>query len=280
MAVAVLYVASDEVDAFSQADQRVLRLLTRMIEELLSTYQSRHAVVDRLANLLITPRIVDLAFREFLSEDDFINDLEEFLVAFQARIDNEPQLAVQPVKSNDAVSFIVVDIDNQGSIATKYGDQVARNLSREVGLRIRGQLGLLTNPAHRRLYHINADIYYMKLVGMSLEEARNIAQTLYTLLRGSYRIDARRVVKGRSMSREDMLEVPDVTVRVGVTSYQSDKLKSIFQRQTGTTPVVEVRDLILSNLYESLRRGQMEGGDAVFAWDQEQVAFVRRFPLK
>ena len=40
-AIAALYIASDEIDAFSIADQRVLRLISRMIEELFSTYQAR-----------------------------------------------------------------------------------------------------------------------------------------------------------------------------------------------------------------------------------------------
>ncbi len=280
MAVATLYIASEEADAFSLADQRALRLMTRMIEELLSTYQARQQVVGRLANLINNPRMVDLAFREILSEDDFINDLEAFLKTIQGQNDIEP--TSRPDSSmtpNEAISFIVIDIDNQGSLAAKYGDIVARNLSREVGLRIRGQLGLLSNPEYRKLYHVNADSFYMKLVGMQLDEARNLALTLYALLRGAYRIDARRVIKGRPMNREDMLELPGVTVRLGVTSYQYVKLKRILQKDLTVAPVVEARALILSNLDESLRRGQMEGGDAVFTWDYEQIAFVRWTPL-
>ncbi|MGH2496420.1 MAG: MerR family transcriptional regulator [Ktedonobacteraceae bacterium] len=276
MAVAALYIASDEVDAFSQADQRALRLMTRMIEELLATYQARQQVVGRLANLINNPGMVDLAFREFLSEDDFINDLETFLKTIQTRNDIEPDSRPDPsIKPNEAISFIVVDIDNQGSLAAKYGDQVARNLSREVGLRIRGQLRLLSNPEYQKLYHVNADSFYMKLVGMPLDEARNLAQTLYTLLGGDYRIDARRVIMGRPMSREDMLELPGVSVRLGVSSYQYSKLKEILQKHPTAAPVVEARDQILSNLDESLKRGQMEGGDAVFTWDYDLVAFVR-----
>ena len=211
--------------------------MTRMIEELLSTYQSRQQVVGKLANLINNPGIVDLSFREFLSEDDFINDLEAFLKTIQERNDIEPQS--RPVSlsdldfwltTNEAVSFIAIDIDNQGSLAIKYGDRVARNLSREVGIRIRRQLSILSNPEYRKLYHVNADNYYIKLVGMSLKEARNLAGTLLNLLRGDYLIDARRVVMGRPMKREDMLELSNVTVRLGVDSYPFAKLKEMLIR--------------------------------------------------
>ena len=274
MAVAVLYVASDEVEAFSEADQRALRLMTRMIEELLSTYRSRQQVLGKLADLLNNPGLVDISFREFLAEDDFINELEEFLETIEARTDIEPQRRPEPdsydwLTTNEAASFIAIDIDNQGSLATKYGDQVARNLSREVGMRIRRQLSLLSNPDYRKLYHVNADTYYIKLVGMSLKDARNLAETLLNLLRGAYLIDARRVVMGRPLKREDMLELPNVTVRLGVSSYPFAKLKELLIRYAEEGPVETTRTRILDNIDINLKRGQEEGGDVIISWDHD-----------
>ena len=274
MAVAVLYIASDEVEAFSEADQRALRLFTRMIEELLSTYQSRQQVLGKLVNLLNNPGLVDISFREFLAEDDFINDLDAFLEIIQARTDIEPRNRPDPgsdlwFTTNEAVSFIAIDIDNQGSLATKYGDRVARNLSREVGLRIRGQLSLLSNPEYQKLYHVNADNYYMKFVGMSLDEARNLAFKLKNLLSGDYRIDARRVVMGRPMKRDDMLELPKVTVRVGIHSYPFAKLKELVNRYAIVGAIATTRSSILRNIDEALKRGQAEGGDVIISWDYD-----------
>lgn len=276
LAVAALYVASDESGAFSEADQHALRLMTRMIEELLSTYQSRYRVIGKLADLLDNPGIVDLAFSKFRSEDDFINDLDAFLATIQARNDIEPQNRPDPsIKPNEAVSFIAIDIDNQAALATKYGDQVARNLSREVGLRLRGQLSLHSNPRYRQLYHINADSYYIMLVGMPLDEARSLALTLYNQIRGDYRIDARRIVMGRPVKREDMLELKNVTVRLGVQNYMYAKLKEILKRHPYETAVLDVRALILVNFDESLKKGQVEGGDVIVGWNSDAWGFIR-----
>lgn len=276
MAVAVLYIASDAVEAFSEADQRAIRLMTRMIEELLSTYRSRQRVFGKLANLISNPGLVDISFREFLAEDDFINDLEAFLKTIQGRNNITPQKKPDSqadldfwLTTNEAASFIAIDIDNQGSLATKYGDLVARNLSREVGMRIRRQLSLLSNPDYRNLYHVNADNYYIKLVGMSLKEARNLALTLRNLLRGDYLIDARRVVMGRPLKKEDMLDLSNVTVRFGVSSYPFAKLKELLIRYKEEGAVETTRSLTLANIDVYLKFGQEVGGDVIVSWDHD-----------
>jgi DNA-binding transcriptional MerR regulator/GGDEF domain-containing protein len=258
--IAVLYIASDEVDAFPIADQRVLRIIARMIQELLITYRVRHGIAGKYGDFITNPGVVDTSFKEFLSEDQFINDLEALLAKMQSHILAEQQ-------NEEAVSFISIDIDNQGSHATKYGDWVARNLSREVGMRIRGQLRLLSNPAYRRLYHVNADRYYLFLQGMSLDEARNRAELLRQTLGGEYHLDARRVVTGRAMLPEGLLEIPGVTVRLGVASYKFTKLKEVLQRYSDETAIIEVRSLIMQNLDLALDMGQLEGGNCVISWD-------------
>src|SRR5258708_36200220 len=50
LAVASLYISSDEIEDFSKADQRGLRLITRMIEDLLATDQKRRPVTGRPAD--------------------------------------------------------------------------------------------------------------------------------------------------------------------------------------------------------------------------------------
>ncbi len=111
LAVASLYIASDELEAFSKEDQRALRLITRMIEDLLATYQARRQITGRLADVVTNPGLVDTSFRDFLSENDFINDLEDLLTGIHAQELTEQQ-------AEEVVSFIAIDIDNQGSLAT------------------------------------------------------------------------------------------------------------------------------------------------------------------
>ena len=100
-----------------------------MIEELFSTYQARRQVMGRLSDMITNPGLVDVAFRGYLSENEFINDLEELLSGILTQELNEQQ-------AEEMVSFIAIDIDKQSDLAAKFGDHVARNLSREVGSRI------------------------------------------------------------------------------------------------------------------------------------------------
>ncbi|HYT43081.1 MAG TPA: hypothetical protein VEP90_12120, partial [Methylomirabilota bacterium] len=172
-------------------------------------------------------------------------------------------------ESEEVVSFIAVDIDDQSSFAVKYGDQVARNLSREVGLRLQGEVNLLSDPQLRRLYHVNADRYYLFLKGMKLDDARNKARSLHQALIGEYRIDARRIVTGRPILPTGLLELPKVTVRLGVSSYEFKKLKEILGRYEAINAVAQTRDLLMQNFDVQLNTGQREGGNVVISWDNE-----------
>src|SRR5207302_6780291 len=52
MSTAVIYVVSDEANAFSEDDQRVLRIISRMVEELLLTYRARQQGMVKVADLI------------------------------------------------------------------------------------------------------------------------------------------------------------------------------------------------------------------------------------
>jgi DNA-binding transcriptional MerR regulator/GGDEF domain-containing protein len=257
LAVASLYIASEELEAFSQGDQRALRLITRMMEDLLATYQTRRQVTGRLADMVTNPGLVDVSFRDFMSENDFINDVEDLLTGIHAQ-----ELTAQ--QAEEVISFIAIDIDNQSSLATRLGDHVARNLGREVGSRILGQLRILS-PELRRLYHVSADRYYLFLKGVTLDAARNRAETLRLTLIGGYRINARHI--GRPLLRDRLLELPDVTVRLGVASYKYSKLKEVLGRYPAEIAVAETRAVIMLNLDEILDLGQREGGNVIISWD-------------
>jgi DNA-binding transcriptional MerR regulator/GGDEF domain-containing protein len=260
LAIGSLYIASEEIDAFSEADQQALRLITRMMEELLSTYQAYQQVRGRLADVIKNPGLVDVSFREFLSENDFINDVEELLSSIHTQELTEQQ-------AEEVVSFIAIDIDNQSSLATRLGDHVARNLSGEVGLRIMGQLRTYSEPELRRLYHLSEDRYYLFLRGVTLEEARNRAETLRLTLIGEYRVNARHNIMSRLMLRERLLDLPDVTVRLSVVSWNFEKLKELLGRYSIEITVAETRALLMQNLDQGLVIGQREGGNCIITWD-------------
>lgn len=271
LSIAVFYVASKEMDAFSLTDQRVLRLVTRMMEELLKTYRARQQVIGRIGEWITNPMVVDPSFKEFLSENEFIDDVEALLTEIHSQ-------DLMKIQSEEVISFIAIDIDNQSSLATKYGDRVTRNLSREVGVRIRGQISILSNPASNRLYHVNADRYYLLLKGITLDEARSRAEALRVALGGEYRLDARRVVMGRPMLPVGLLEIPKVTVRLGVSCYQCRKLKEILRRSPTEVAVAEARALIMKNLDLALEKGQLESGNCIISWDTEIWGYKRWLP--
>jgi DNA-binding transcriptional MerR regulator/GGDEF domain-containing protein len=262
MVAGAIYIASDEVDAFSPGDQRALRLLTRMLEELLATYQARLFVSGKLSEAISRPRIVDISFGEFHSEEDFIDELE-YILNDILRQDDAAQL------EGKEVSFITVDIDKQSPLAIKYGDRATRNLSREVGMKLQRQLRVQSNPEFRKVYHVGSDRYYVKLVGMSLDDARNLAVQLLQLLRGNYRVDVRRPMAGRPVLSDELLLLQNVTVRLGVQNYKLLKLKEVLGRYIAENAVAETRALILSNFLQTLDIGQNYGGDCIVSWDHE-----------
>ncbi len=272
LSIAVLYIASGEVDAFPEEDLRVLRIICQMVEELLLAYNVRQPTPGELTELINAPDIVDTSFKKFYSENDFIRDLEALLLDVQRKDLND-------YTSEEEVSFIAIDIDNHSAIATKYGDRIARNLSREVGSRLYGHLTtIFANPIHRRLYHINADKYYLLLEGMHVEEARNKAEQIRVALKGEYPIDAQRVSVGRPTLPEGMLELPDVTVRLGIPAYTYRKLKEILSRYSPEIALSEVRTLITIALDEVLKLGQREGGDIIISWDHKRWWYSKWTP--
>ncbi len=292
MSLAVLYIASNETNAFSEDDQRVLRIVGKMVEELLMTYRARQQTMGKLSDLIVNPDIVDMSFKEFLSENDFVYDLDDLLTRLKAQLgewekpkqreevslDERKARYRAEASTGEVVSFIAVDIDKQSSLAERYGNQAARNLSREVGSRIQGQQRLSPNPEHRKAYHIHADRFYLILQGLTLEESRNKAKQLRTVLNGDYLVGARRISSERLMLPEGKLELSNVTVRLGVAAYPYEKLKEMLQRYSSDTAVAEVRAEIMRNIDELLNLGQQEGGNVITSWDIDSWGYIRWYP--
>ncbi len=293
LSIGVLYIASNETNAFPEDAWRVLRIMSKMVEELLMTYHARRQATGKLSDLIVNPSVVDTSFEDFLSENEFLQDLEELLTTIKEDLEEwqepvrkeEVPLTERKARfregqlSGDVVSFIAIDIDNQSSLANKYGDRITRNLSQAVGLRIKGQLSPFEKYASSQPYHMFADRFYLLLKGVPLDEAQIKAEQLRQALKGSYRIYGRRISSERSILPENMLELIDVTVRVGVTSYSYAKLRELLQRQLAIISVVKVRELITKELEEALNVGLREGGNVVISWDPGSWGFTVWSPL-
>ena len=273
----VLYVAAAGPDGFNDKDQRVLRIVARMIHELFMTYDARRQASQKFLDLLRTPGVVDPTFRAFASETDFIGDVESLLRNIQGMEGLEPFAKgdERQYKTKDAVSFIAVDIDRQTDLTDKYGDRVTRNLSRAVGQRIERQLqALFTSTFDCKLCHVYADRYYLLLNKVSLEEARTKARLLKQALDASYPVDAVRFTLDQPTPAENLLESPRVTVRLGVGSYTYAKLREVLGRYSAVTTLSSTAALIIEALDSMLKAGQDVGGNNIMSWDYNEWRWI------
>jgi DNA-binding transcriptional MerR regulator/GGDEF domain-containing protein len=266
IAIGVLYVASQQAEAFQERDLRVLRVIEIMLGSLLETYYARLLPLKGLRTSIEAPAVVDPFFQEFLSENEFASHVEELLYAIQGR---------KEFSMREVVSFIALDIDNMSSLASKYGDRMARDLSHEVGMRIQGQLRAFKDNAECELYRISADRFYIMLEGMPLEQAQAKAELLRTVLSGSYQIDPQRVPAGQPTLPANKVALNGITVRLGVSFYYYAKLQEILQRYMAHNALVEARLLIERFLDEVLDIAKREGGNVVMSWDPHQRGYVR-----
>jgi GGDEF domain-containing protein len=269
MSIAVIYVAASTPHAFSEGDQRVLRLMGNMVGELLETYRIRLRPMGKLRDIIAAPGCVDPLFRDFLSENDFARHVESIL-----RDAMESKMEDREERPGDVASFIAIDIDNQSSLANKYGDRMARDISRAVGLRILGQLRAFKDEGKCEFYRIHADRFYLVLQGIPLEQACARAELLRKVLRGSYQIDPQRAPAGQPTLPENMVTFSNITVRLAVSSYFYSKLREILQRYSTENAIVEARLLLMRFLDEGLDIGKRAGGDQVMSWDPHNRGIV------
>ena len=75
----ILYIVSEERDAFSLIHRRILRLLTRIAEELLAVMTIRQQSKEGLRDIVKKPSVVNKVLEGFQSENRFIREVESLL---------------------------------------------------------------------------------------------------------------------------------------------------------------------------------------------------------
>src|SRR5579859_7357448 len=275
----VLYVASYDSAAFSLEDQRLLRVMARIIEELLRTYQARQQVTMDLVTLIDDPITVDSSFKEFSSETDFMQDLEALLTAVRQRIQPQtshisaslPAPLVAPVNAQQEISFIAIELDGQERVANRYGDQTLKNLYKSVGLRIWGLLpALFTQFSDCKLYYMCAGRFYLVLHGFSLEKTRSNAERLRKALEGS-------ILVRQSDLPGGSLIVPKLSAHLAVTWYAPEKLEE-FLDPTQHRSIADVSSTLYHTLDFALNLGMNEGGNVIITWDRDTLTYVPYSP--
>lgn len=269
----VLYVASYTPAAFSQADFRLLRIMARMIEELLSGYLAHKQLTQSLTDLVKTPRSVDTSFKDLGSENDFIDDIETLLKRIQERTFSPEEAArdmAAPAISGQ-ISFIAIDIDDQDRIVRGHDEQILRNLQRTIGQRIRDLLpALFSRYLDCKLYYIYAGRFYLLLHDFSLEETKRYALRLKKALEGNVAIKRTDLLGGTHV-------IPDVSLHLAVTWYSYEKLQEFLVMKRQQT-IAGVSAILYRSLDSVLKLGMDEGGDVVYAWEQETRSFTAYQP--
>ncbi len=251
----VLYVVSEQENAFGREYQRVLRFMGRMIAELLLLVQIRAQSEERLRNIIVEPRQVNRTLGSYSSENKLISDIESMLKRIQAAEDSlvEGQTA-----------FISLDIDNLTDILSGYDSRIAINLSKILGDRIQVQMKLPSEQRGYQIYHAYSDRFYVKLENTSLEEVRETARKLQATLRGEYLVPLMPISTGKLKGKTELIE--DIHLRFGVLWYEHKKLFDMLSRYPEETRVADVRSTILGYLDSTLNIGKQIGGDCIISY--------------
>lgn len=274
---AVLYMVADESHAFSEDDQRILRLVGKMVWELLATYHVRQQAVMRITNVITHPEVTSTFFQSkgILSENDFNRDLEVLLRGVLERMQNifsrgreEISTRMEPA-SSDVTSLIAIDIDQQAPLANRYGDQFIQNLSKIVGSTLQMQLvRILTNQVAYQLYHACSGRFYLLLDDMPLDEACKHGERIRRRLNDEYEVSILRPISEKGInSDQDNMKLEPISVHVAVLNYTYRKLEGLLQRYSPDTAVGNVRALIDRDIDTALNKGRLEGGNVVMSWD-------------
>jgi DNA-binding transcriptional MerR regulator/GGDEF domain-containing protein len=261
----VLYVASDEPEAFSAESQLVLRVIVDVLCEWITSDLARTTTREELTEMIEKPDVVDLLFKEFLTSNDFLSDLEQLLRQIAQGNENA---------FGEHLSLIAVDVDNLSRFAHTYGDQAAKNGILAVGRRIKDQMNILfSHPRSVTLYRAYGDRFYLLLRGVPLEQAREYSEQLKTALNAkSYRIDLTRFSLEQP-TLPDFMRDFELTTRLGVTGYSYSTLRrylalnatpgSLPSEATTDWPVLILRDRLARALEDSLGLTKDAGGQVV-----------------
>lgn len=282
--IGAMYVASSYDAAFSKIeDRRLLRILSRMMGELLRTYQFRWEETDRMGAILRRPDIVDEFLGVFPSENDFIRGIEEYLSDLRTRHSRQAQQSfmldeisrfgdtqnnekeVRPEVS--ALSLIGIDVDNISSHALKYGDRAVRNLYWEIDERIKGELdSTFKKYPGCQFYHIVGGRFYVLLKEVPYEQVINKARLLKKSLSDLYLVSVLQSMGIQSLAPGTLVEL-SITVHLAVSAYTYKTLDELFERYPGEAGIYIVREMIERSTATQLKKGIAEGGNVIKAWN-------------
>lgn len=175
--------------------------------------------------------------------------------------------------SDDILSFICIDINDQTSLTLKYGERMTRNLSREVGFSIKEKiLSAFPGRLDCKLYQAYNDRYYILLPGIPLDEVCAKSWSFKEALDGTYQVDALRFSTDQRTPSEMLLQ-EKITIRLGIASYPSIKLYELMHRHYAKLhPAEAVTATIRMDFDHALKLALTEGD--VISWNPVKWAYA------
>ncbi len=262
-AIAVVYVASDYKDAFSLLDQCVLRIIGRVVEELIRGYSTRQQAHTKLLDLMNRPLAVDPSLRGLLSSNDFIRDIEALLLNVKEHVITE----TEEVGSQKEVSFVAVNIDNLGDFAAKYGDTIIENLNKAIYDRINRYIRLFANnPTSYKSYYAYGSKFYLMFQDTPLKRLEEYMRPLHEALRGNYNVGTQH----NSLDQHSQVSLTNVAITMASASFSYSFLHEVLHSYPShIDPTVEVRAMINHGLDNALKQGTELGGNKIMFWSYE-----------
>lgn len=234
---AVVYVASKYAKAFDADDMLMIRIMGRLVGEIVRTYSSREQLPDALTNTLSDPEIVDGYFADFLSESHFMKDLRTALHAVHHT--NGGGQAAQPRTDGcdgiRTLTLIGLDINDYASIQRLRGERVGRLLVREIGNRLNQRMhGAFGHSAlSAQLYRPWGDRFYMLVKDEENDTARKRAERIRQDVSRLYQIDSDTLDSMRNVSESAASQQPgviSVSVRMAGATLAHDALRALLER--------------------------------------------------
>jgi len=208
---AVLYLTSTTPRDFDHDDFLIIRVMGRLVGEIVQTLSTRGQQLGTLTDTLDNPEIVDPYFAQFLSDSDFIRKLGEMLIevappsmakagaSLEAR--NGPEQASGATPSTlRSVTIVGLDINDYSRIEHRQGSRVARMLVRELGSRAQQRMdsSFSRGVPTAWLYRAWGDRFYLLIRDEDVDVARTHAERIRSDISGAYRLDGDTMVSVRS----------------------------------------------------------------------------------
>jgi hypothetical protein len=267
----------------------------KAVEELIITYRTRRQIQTKLSNAITSPEVTDTFFEQE-TENAFNKAIDNILRIIHKQpldateqyddyisdMQNDTSIPAE-LLPDSGLSIISIEIDGQAALASRYGDQFARNLVKVISTNLKpGLLRIFADSVKYNFYYLCAGRYYLIIPNFPLDEARKNAERIRRRLLDNYEVSIVAPMNNETKSTDlDSKQLVPLSVHIGVSFYAYKKLEDLLGRYSFKTAIGKVRALINLDIEKSLDKGRLEKGNVVISWnpsDDPRERTYKRWP--